>query len=84
MPLGSAHHHVDVAAMALRAYQPLAPVRHCRFGTVSLGHFGRIRLDFVAAIFAPNDQLEMGRCGAAERRWRARLLSRSPLPSFCV
>jgi len=33
-PHGSAHHHVDLATTALRAYQPIAPVKHRRLGAV--------------------------------------------------
>jgi hypothetical protein len=36
----------------LAAHQPLAPIRHRRFGAEALGHLGRVRLGFVAAILA--------------------------------
>jgi hypothetical protein len=50
--LGSAHHHVDVAAAALRAHEPLAPIRHGHLGAVSLGHLRRVGLDLVAAMMS--------------------------------
>jgi len=64
--LGPAYHKTDVAAATLRAHEPFAPIRNGRLGTVSLGHFGWVGLDFVAAIFAPDDQPQMRLCGAAE------------------
>jgi hypothetical protein len=66
-PLSPAHHHVDVAATALAAHEPLAPIRHCRLDTVSLGHLGWVRLDLMAAILAPHDEPQMSCGGAAER-----------------
>jgi hypothetical protein len=54
-------------AAALRATQPLVPILHRRRGAVSLGHFGRIGLDLVAAIPAPHDEPHLRRGGAAER-----------------
>jgi len=60
---GSAHHEIE----------SFAPIRHCRFGAVSLGHLGRVRLDPVTAILAPDDQRQMRLCGAAELARRARV-----------
>ena len=44
-PLGAAHYHVDIVAAALRADQPLSPLRHAHLGAVALGHLGRVGLD---------------------------------------
>jgi hypothetical protein len=59
-PLGSAYDHIDLTAAALGADQPLAPIGHRRFGAVSLGHFGGVGLNLVAAILAPYDQPDAG------------------------
>ena len=40
---------------ALRAYQPLAPIRHRHLGAVPLGHLGGVGLDFMLACLAPYD-----------------------------
>jgi hypothetical protein len=71
--LGSAYDHIDLTAAALGADQPLSPIGHRRFGAVSLGHFGRVGLNLVAAILAPNDQPDAGGGCIAERHRRAGL-----------
>jgi len=70
-PLGSAYHHIDLAAAAAGTDQPLAPIEHGRFGAVPLGHLGRIGLYLMPAILAPNDQPDAGRGSVAERHRRA-------------
>jgi hypothetical protein len=70
--LGTAHHHIDPRAVALTAHQPRRPIRHGRLGAVSLRHFGRIRLDMMAAVLTPYDEPQVSSCGAAKRRRRAR------------
>src|SRR5215471_20711269 len=55
---------------ALPAHEPPAPIRHCRFHTVSLGHLGRVRLDPVTAILAPDDQRQMRLGGSRAGRDR--------------
>jgi hypothetical protein len=42
-------------------------------GAVPLGHFGRVGLDLMAAILAPNDQADAGGGSVAERHRRAGL-----------
>jgi hypothetical protein len=69
--LGSAYDHVDLTAAALGADQPLAPIGHGRFGAVLLGHLGRVGLNLMAAILAPNDQPDACGGSVAERHWRA-------------
>jgi hypothetical protein len=69
--LGSAYDHIDLTAAAFGADQPLAPIGHGRFGAVLLGHLGRVGLDLVAAILAPNDQPDAGSGGATQRHRRA-------------
>jgi hypothetical protein len=49
------------------ADQPLSPIRHSRFGAVPLGHLGRVGLNLVAAILAPNDQPDAGGGSISER-----------------
>ena len=55
-PLGPGHHHVDVAAAARRADEPLAPLGDACFGPVALGDLGSIRLDLMTALRAPNNE----------------------------
>jgi hypothetical protein len=70
-PRGPGHHHVDVAAAAPGAYEPLAPFENAGRGAISLGHLGSIRLDLVAAIAAPHDQAHASRSRVSERHRRA-------------
>ena len=42
-----------------------------RFGAVSLGHLGRVGLDLMLTVLAPNDQPDAGGGSVAERHWRA-------------
>jgi hypothetical protein len=58
--LGSGYDHVDLSASAAGADEPLTPIGHGHFGTVPLGHVGRVGLDLMAAILAPNDQPDAG------------------------
>jgi hypothetical protein len=68
--LGSAYDHIDLTAAALGTDQPLSPIGHGRFGAVSLGHLGRVGLNLVTAILAPNDQPDAGGGSIAKgRRW---------------
>jgi hypothetical protein len=62
-----------LAAAALGADQPLSPIGHSRFGAVPLGHLGRIGLNLMAAILAPNDQPDAGAGGTTQRHRRAGL-----------
>jgi hypothetical protein len=43
-----------------------APIEHGRFGAVSLGHLGRVRLDLMLASPAPHYQPHTRRSGGAE------------------
>ena len=45
-----AHHHVDPAAAALAAHQPVAPILHRGLSTVSLRHLCRIGFNLMSAI----------------------------------
>jgi hypothetical protein len=38
---GTGHDHIDFAAAAFTADQPLAPIEHGRFGAVANSHLGR-------------------------------------------
>jgi hypothetical protein len=71
-PLGSAHHHVDVAVPTPGTDQPIAPLEQGHLGAIPLGHLGRIRLHLVLARLAPDDEPHAGRGAAAECRGRAR------------
>jgi hypothetical protein len=54
-PLGSAHHHVDLAAAAPRTDQLAAPFEDAGFGAVASRMFGRIGLYLMLAFPAPHD-----------------------------
>jgi hypothetical protein len=69
-PLGPGHHHVDVAAAAGRADEPLAPLRNRHVGAILLRHLGGVGLDLMAARLAPHDQPHAGRSRVAERHRR--------------
>jgi len=83
-PLGPGHHHVDVAAAAPGADEPLAPLRDGGVGAVPLGHLGGVGLDLVAARLALHDQPHARRGGVPEgHRWSRRGFHRSaeaPIP----
>jgi len=64
------HHEIDVAPADCEQ-EPLAPIRHHRFGTLPRSHLGGL-VDLTAAIVVPDDQRQMSRSGAAERYWRTR------------
>jgi hypothetical protein len=82
---------------ALRAPQPLVPLRYRRRGTVAFGHCSGVGLDLMTAFLAPHDKARTRRGGVDERRrrtgggrhrpgrrsveWRGPL-NRSLLPSF--
>jgi len=69
-PLGPRHHHVNVAATAPGADEPLSPLGNGGLGPVLLGQLGGIGLDLVTARLAPHDQPHASRGGIAERhRW---------------
>jgi hypothetical protein len=74
-PLRTGHHHVNLAAAALGADQPLMPIENCGLGAASLRMFGGIRLDLMAAIPVPHDEANLGTGGIAERRALAALPS---------
>ena len=63
--------------------EPLTPIGNRRLGAVSARHFGRIKLNLMAAIPAPHDEAKMGSRRVPERHRRAgvgfHLLS-SPIP----
>jgi hypothetical protein len=64
------HNHIDFAAAAFGADQPLTPIGHRHFGTVPSSHLGGIGLDLMLAFSAPNDQPDAGGGSVAERhRW---------------
>jgi hypothetical protein len=71
--LRSAYDHVDLTAAALGADQPLSPIRHGGFGAAPLGHFGRVGLNLMRAILAPDNQPDAGGGSIAERHRRAGL-----------
>jgi hypothetical protein len=69
-PLCAGHHHVDIAAAAVRAHQPIAPLGNGCLGAVSSGDLRRIRLGPVAARLAPGYKSDAGRSSVAEgHRW---------------
>jgi hypothetical protein len=45
MPSRAAHHHIDLAAAAAGADQPLAPIEHGGIGAIPGSHLGGIGLD---------------------------------------
>jgi hypothetical protein len=59
-PLRPGHDHIDFAAAAFGADQPLAPIGHRHFGAVALNLFGGIGLDLVAAVPAPHYEADAG------------------------
>jgi hypothetical protein len=52
-PLGPGHHHVDAAAAAPGAEEPLAPLDDRGVCAVPLDHLGGVKLDPMAARLAP-------------------------------
>jgi hypothetical protein len=69
-PLGSGHHHVYVAAAAVRAHQPIGPIENGDLGAVPLGDFRGIGLGSVTARPAPDDKSDTGRSRVAQRHGR--------------
>jgi hypothetical protein len=67
----SAYDHIDLTAAALGADQPGAPIEHRRCRAVPLGHLGRVGLNLMPAILAPDDQPDAGGGSVAERHRRA-------------
>jgi len=61
LPPRSANHHFDFAAAALRADEPLVPIRNSHLGGVAHRLLGRVRLGLMPAGFAPHDQADAGR-----------------------
>src|SRR5215831_11505771 len=55
------HHEIDVAPADCEQ-EPLAPIRHHRFGTLPRSHLGGL-VDLTAAIVVPDDQRQMSRSG---------------------
>ena len=49
-------HEIDAPAAALRAHQPPDPIAHRQIGAVASDLFGRVGLDPMPAIAAPNNQ----------------------------
>ena len=47
------------------------PVRDGQLGAIAFGHLGRIGLNLVPTITAPDVQPNACCCGSAECRWRA-------------
>jgi hypothetical protein len=72
-PLCPSHHHIDLAAAAFRADQPIPPLGNGHFGAVALSLFGGIGLDLMAVISAPHDQTNAGSGRAARRSRPTRL-----------
>lgn len=70
-PLGAAHNHFNSSRIALAVYPPGVPIRDGRLRTVILGHLGRIGLNLMPTIEAPNDEPHAGRGGVAEGHRRA-------------
>ena len=70
---GPGHYHIDLAAAALGANQPLAPLWHGCVVAILLGHFRRIGLDLVLASLAPHDEPNARPRGIAKRHRRARV-----------
>jgi hypothetical protein len=66
-PLRPGYDHIDFAAAAFGADQPLAPIDHGRFGAVASSHLGGVGLNPMLAFLAPNDQLHAGGGSVAER-----------------
>ena len=65
------HHHVDIAAAALRANKPAAPFRHWHLWPIPVCLLGRVRFAPVTTCFAPDLKPELGRGGAFEGHRRA-------------
>ena len=68
--LGPGHHHVDVAAAASGADEPLSPLGNGGLGPVLFGRLGGIGLDLVTARLAPHDQPNASGSRVAERHRR--------------
>jgi hypothetical protein len=54
IPSRAGHHRIDIAAAALRADQPLAPVERGRSRAVPSSHLGGIGVDLVRPFLAPH------------------------------
>ena len=67
------HYHIRLTAAAARTDQPLAPIEDGRFGAIPSSHLGRVGLDLVLAILAPNYKPHVGSGGATQRHRRAGL-----------
>ena len=60
------HDHIRIVAPATRTDQSFTPIWNGRLGTVSLRHFGGIRLNLTATRLAPHDEANMGSRGVPE------------------
>jgi hypothetical protein len=61
----ASHDHIDFAAAAFGADEPVPPRGNGHFGAVALSLFGGIGLDLMAAISAPHDETNAGSSRAA-------------------
>jgi hypothetical protein len=64
-------HKITKPRQNWRGFEPVAPIEHGGPGAVPLGHLGLVGLGVMAAFLAPDDEPQVGRCGAAERCGRA-------------
>jgi hypothetical protein len=64
MPSRAAHHHIDLAAAAAGADQPLAPIEHGGIGAIPGSHLGGIGRCIVN-IDVPINSFETKRCTVA-------------------
>ena len=60
-------HEIDAPAAALRTHQQPDPIAHRQIGAVASNLFGRVGLDPMPAIAAPNNQPHLRSGRAAER-----------------
>jgi hypothetical protein len=69
-PLGPGHHHVDIAAAAVRAHQPIAPIENDSLGAVPQSDLRRVRLGPVTTRLAPDDKSDTVRSRVTKRDGR--------------
>jgi hypothetical protein len=67
---GAGQHEIDAARIALRADKPLGPIQNRGFGVVAAGVLGRVGLDLMPVVFAPDDEPDMGAGRRAQRHRR--------------
>jgi hypothetical protein len=78
-PFGSRNDHVDRPAAAAGTDEPVAPIKHRRFGAVAFGELTGVGLDLMLAITAPDDEPDAGR----RQRSRASSEGRGRISTAC-